>query len=78
MVLYQQYSHETFLDRVYRKSKSKKSRRTAEASLAKFDKYCFETYKRSSEQIISKIKNSDLVLYRVLDDFISFWSVMVL
>ena len=66
------YDKESYLDRVFRKSKSQRSRKNAELALAKFDKFCLDKFARPSEQIIIDIKEGRLDAYRMLDNFISY------
>jgi len=66
------YDKESFLDRVFRKSKSQRSRRNAELALAKFDKFCLDKFARPSEQIVIDVKDGRLDAYRTLDNFIGY------
>jgi site-specific recombinase XerD len=67
-----QYDKESFLDRVYRKSKSRESRNSAKTSLAAFDKFCLEKFLRSSEAVVQNMKKGEHDAYRVIDEFVSY------
>lgn len=66
-----QYGKENFLDRVFRKGKSERSRDIARMSISRFENYCMSKFTRSGEEVIAKMKSNELDVYRVLDDFIS-------
>ncbi len=68
----EEYGQETFLDRVYRKSKSESSRAIARASLDRFEKYCSDRFNCSSEDVISDINQKKVDVYRTIDDFIGY------
>ncbi len=66
------YNRDSFLDRVYNKSKSDSSRDTAKIGLDWFDKFCLSRYQRSTDDVILEIKMNQLDVYRELDDFVQY------
>jgi integrase len=57
---------EAYLTRIFRRSRSENSRHTVEMALRAFDK---ETH-LSTEEVMAKIKGSQMDLYKVLDGFV--------
>lgn len=74
MQVAQEYNRDSFLDRVYRKSKSVKSRKTAKISLNRFDAFCFQKHGKTIEQLIPTLKTESMNVYHLLDDFVTFLS----
>ncbi|MFY3741244.1 MAG: integrase [Candidatus Nitrosomirales archaeon] len=66
------FNKDSFLDRVYRKSKSTKSRDGAKSAIDTFEKYCLARFSRSTEEVIANLIKGKHDIYRVLDDFVGY------
>ena len=66
------YNKDSFVERVYRKSKSLASKNGVRYALSRFDQFCLDKFNRSSEEIARSIKDGKLDVYRVLDSFIEY------
>lgn len=72
MLQEQQYDKQSFLDRVYRKSKSDNSRESASTALTHFEKYCVKQLAKPELESIILMRERKLDVYRVLDNFITY------
>ncbi len=66
------YDKQGFLDKVYRRSKSDKSKASAKTALKHFESFCMERFARSDFEVINEIKLVRLDVYKVLDSFVGY------
>lgn len=66
-------SREEWLERIFRKSKSQRSFRSARAALRTFDTFCVEKYGKDTQSIVTDLrKNPGDQLYIFLNNFVGF------
>ena len=61
-----------FLQLIYRKSHSLKTRDNATNALRGFDKFCTLKYNKDTIGVILAIKDNSLDAYKVLNDYVTF------
>ncbi len=67
-----EYDKQGYLDKIFRKSKSEKSKNNAKSALNIFNSFCMERFGRSDNEVINEIERGNLDVYKVLDSFVGY------